>query len=57
MFWWTTAPPDRHQLHRPRNWEGRSGFNGADVKIVNGSTANISGNHGGYGIHANNLLL
>ena len=39
------------------NWEGRSGFNGADVKIVNGSTANISGNHGGYGIHANNLLV
>ena len=39
------------------DWEGRSGFNGADVKIVNGSTANISGNHGGYGIHANNLLV
>lgn len=24
---------------------------------MNGSTANISGNHGGYGIHANNLLV
>lgn len=28
-----------------------------DVKIVNGSTANISGNHEGYGIHANDLLV
>ena len=35
----------------------RSGINGADVKIVNGSTANISGNHEGYGIHANDLLV
>ena len=39
------------------NCTGRSGFNGADVKIVNGSTANISGNHEGYGIHANDLLV
>lgn len=35
----------------------RSGINGADVKIVNGSTANISDNHEGYGIHANDLLV
>ena len=39
------------------NCTERSGFNGADVKIVNGSTANISGNHEGYGIHANDLLV
>ena len=39
------------------NCTGRSGFNGADIKIVNGSTANISGNHEGYGIHANDLLV
>ena len=39
------------------NCTGRSGINGADVKIVNGSTANISGNHEGYGIHANDLLV
>ena len=39
------------------NCTGRSGFNGADVKIVNGSTANISSNHEGYGIHANDLLV
>ena len=35
----------------------RSGINGADVKIMNGSTANISNNHEGYGIHANDLLV
>ena len=39
------------------NCTDRSGINGADVKIVNGSTANISGNHEGYGIHANDLLV
>ena len=39
------------------NCTDRSGINGANVKIVNGSTANISNNHEGYGIHANDLLI
>lgn len=39
------------------NCTDRSGINGANVKIVNGSTANISDNHEGYGIHANDLLV
>ena len=39
------------------NCTDRSGINGANVKIVNGSTANISNNHEGYGIHANDLLV
>lgn len=39
------------------NCTGRSGINGANVKIVNGSNANVSDNHEGYGIHANDLLV
>ncbi len=39
------------------NCTERSGINGANVKIVNGSTVNISDNHEGYGIHANDLLI
>ncbi len=39
------------------NCTERSGINGANVKIVNGSIVNISDNHEGYGIHANDLLI